>query len=102
LGVIGGYIAAALGLTFYVRRRIGAARWRKLHRLTIVAYALSVIHTIGAGTDGGWVSYVVLAPAGLIAVLFFQRMLAERRKRRAGATQPGTTASSMPASASSS
>jgi sulfoxide reductase heme-binding subunit YedZ len=82
LGVVGGYLAAALGLSFYVRKRIGAARWRKLHRLTIVAYALAVVHTIGAGTDSGWLNYVVLTPAGPIAVLFVQRLIPRRAPAR--------------------
>jgi methionine sulfoxide reductase heme-binding subunit len=81
LGIAGGYLAAITGLTFYARKRIGVARWRKLHRLTIVAYALSVVHTVGAGTDfaaGSWARLAVIAPAGPIAVLFAQRMLAGR------------------------
>ena len=28
LGIVGGYLAAILGLTFYIRRRIGTRRWR--------------------------------------------------------------------------
>lgn len=82
LGITGGYVAALTGLTFYARKRIGVARWRKLHRLTIVAYALSLIHTVGAGTDfaaGSWARLVVIGPAGPIAVLFAQRMLAGRK-----------------------
>jgi sulfoxide reductase heme-binding subunit YedZ len=81
IGIVGGYMAALLGLTFYARRRIGVARWRKLHRLTIVAYALSVVHTIGAGTDfgpGSWPRLAVIAPVGPIAVLWVQRMLGAR------------------------
>ena len=42
LGIIGGYLAAILGLTFYVRRRIGTRRWRNLHRLTPLVYVLGV------------------------------------------------------------
>jgi sulfoxide reductase heme-binding subunit YedZ len=81
LGVVGGYLAALLGLTFYARRRIGAKRWRKLHRLTIVAYALAVAHTLGAGTDfgaGSWPRLAVIAPIGPIAVLWIQRMRGAR------------------------
>ncbi len=51
LGIIGAYLAAALGLSFYVRRRIGAKRWRSLHRATILVYVLAVAHTLGAGSD---------------------------------------------------
>jgi methionine sulfoxide reductase heme-binding subunit len=63
LGIIGGYLAAILGLTFYLRRRIGARRWRNLHRLTPVVYVLGVIHTIGSGSDAGtlWMTLVLLA-----------------------------------------
>ena len=34
LGILAGYLAAALGLTFYARRRIGPRLWRKAHRAT--------------------------------------------------------------------
>ena len=81
IGILGGYLSALVGLTFYARRRIGVQRWRKLHRLTIIGYAMSVVHTIGAGTDfqpGSWPMLVLIAPVGPIAVLFAQRMLASR------------------------
>ena len=53
LGIVSGYGLAALGLTYYLRNRIGAARWRKLHRLTAVFWLLAIAHTIGAGSDAG-------------------------------------------------
>jgi sulfoxide reductase heme-binding subunit YedZ len=108
IGILGGYLAALVGLTFYARKRIGVARWRKLHRLTIVAYALSVAHTIGAGTDfgpGSWPRLAVVAPAGPIAVLWVQRMLASRPAKpapevaaepRVPARQPGRKSVSAP------
>ena len=51
LGIVGGYGLAALGLSYYFRDRIGAARWRTLHRFTAAFWALGVAHSIGAGTD---------------------------------------------------
>ena len=42
LGIIAGYLAALLGLSFYARRRIGAKLWRKLHRATVLVWALGV------------------------------------------------------------
>ena len=51
LGIVAGYLGALLGLTFYIRRRIGPRLWRQAHRLTVVVYALAVAHTLGAGTD---------------------------------------------------
>ena len=52
LGVVGAWLAAILGLSYYVRRWIGTSTWRKLHRWTLLAYLLALAHTIGSGTDG--------------------------------------------------
>ena len=79
LGIIAAWGAAILGLSYYFRRRIGPARWRSLHRLTIVVWALGVIHTLGAGTDGGqrWMVILVAATTAPILFLFVRRMLPE-------------------------
>jgi sulfoxide reductase heme-binding subunit YedZ len=83
LGVVAGYLAALLGLSFYARRRIGARLWRKLHRATVLVWALGVVHALGAGSDAGtpWLRGFVLATGVPIVVLFAIRML--RRPRRA-------------------
>lgn len=75
LGIIGGYVMAILGLSFYIRARIGNARWKKLHRWTITGYVLAVIHTLGAGTDAAsaWFQIPLLASAGLVTVMFVLR-----------------------------
>ena len=53
LGILSGYLVAALGLSFYVRKWkwIGGKRWRQMHRATVLAYLLGVAHAIGAGSD---------------------------------------------------
>jgi sulfoxide reductase heme-binding subunit YedZ len=51
LGVIAMWLAALLGLSAYFRQRIGARRWRSLHRLTLLVYVLALAHALGAGTD---------------------------------------------------
>lgn len=83
LGIIGGYLAALLGLSFYLRGRIGAQRWKKLHRWTIAAYGLSVVHALGAGTDAAsqWFEIPLLASAGLVAVTFLARASSIGRSR---------------------
>ena len=63
-----------LGLTYYFRDRIGAARWRRLHRLTAVFWLLAIVHTIGAGSDAAqlWflaASGALVVPAALLLVL---------------------------------
>jgi methionine sulfoxide reductase heme-binding subunit len=77
LGIIAAYLAAFLGLSFYARRRIGAKRWRNLHRLTVLVYALGVIHTLGAGTDAEapWLRAVLFGTGAPILFLFLLRVL---------------------------
>jgi sulfoxide reductase heme-binding subunit YedZ len=93
IGIIAGYLAALLGPSFYLRRRIGARRWRKLHRATALVWLLSAIHALGAGTDGAtlWLRVLVLAPLAPIVYLLVVRLFgtertparpAERRPRR--------------------
>ncbi len=85
LGIIGGWIAAALGLSYYARKRIGTKLWRKLHRATIAAWALGVAHTIGAGTDANerWLQVTMLTGAVVIVFLFLRRTVPGDPKREA-------------------
>jgi predicted ferric reductase len=66
LGIIGGWLAAIVTLSFYVRRWIGVAVWRWLHRWTLAVYALGIAHTLGSGTDAR--STWLLAILGVTAV----------------------------------
>ena len=77
LGIIGGYLAAILGLTFYLRRSIGTRRWRNLHRLTPLVYVLGVIHALGSGSDAGtiWMTVLLLATGTPILYLGILRAL---------------------------
>lgn len=89
LGIIGGYLAVALGLSFYIRGRVGVNTWKKMHRWTIAAYALSVGHALGAGTDAGsaWFNYPLLASAGIVTLMFLVRMSSVGRARKTAKTQ---------------
>jgi sulfoxide reductase heme-binding subunit YedZ len=77
LGIVAGYLAALLGLSFYLRRRLGARRWRSLHRFTVLVYLLGAIHALGAGTDAEapWMRAVLLATGAPILFLFLLRVL---------------------------
>lgn len=101
LGIIGGYVAALLGLSFYLRGRIGVARWKKLHRWTVAAYALSVVHALGAGTDAAsqWFEVPLLASAGLVAATFAFRVSSVGRSRAAAKKRraPQPAAAPVPA-----
>lgn len=80
LGIIGGWLAALLGLSYYVRRHIGPALWRKAHRATVVVYVLGLIHTIGAGTDAstGWLRWFMALTAIPMAALFARRVMGRK------------------------
>ena len=92
LGIIAGWSAAFLGLSFYARRWIGARRWRTIHRATILVWALAVVHTPGAGTDATqlWMRVILLATGIPIVFLFLRRIMPGEAKpaRRVRAAQP--------------
>jgi methionine sulfoxide reductase heme-binding subunit len=81
LGIVGGYLAAILGLTFYIRRRVGTRRWRNLHRLTPLFYVLGVTHALGSGSDAGttWMTLLLLATGTPILYLGILRALPPAR-----------------------
>jgi sulfoxide reductase heme-binding subunit YedZ len=73
-GIVAFWALLLLGLSYYLRGRIGVQRWRKLHRFTALAWALGVVHSLGEGTDAGqtWflamTAIVVLPALALLAV----------------------------------
>lgn len=84
LGTVAGYLAVALGLSFYARRRIGAKLWRKVHRATVVVYALALVHTLGAGTDASssWLRAFMVATGVPILALFVARVRPAKARLR--------------------
>ena len=105
LGILAGYLALALGPTFYLRRRIGARRWRLVHRATVLVYALGVLHSVGSGTDGAspWFTTIVIATAIPITGLLIIRLrpkrappVPSRRPRPSTPTQTRTPAPGQP------
>jgi sulfoxide reductase heme-binding subunit YedZ len=84
LGIIGGYLAALLGLSYYVRRRIGAKLWRKAHRATVVVWLLGLVHALGAGSDASavWFRWWVIVTTPVIGGLVVYRVLSARAKKQ--------------------
>lgn len=75
-GIIAMYVLAVTAPTFYVRRGIGASRWRVLHRLVIVFYALSIWHALILGMDVAHYSW--LRPLIWLAQIPLLLLLARR------------------------
>jgi sulfoxide reductase heme-binding subunit YedZ len=90
LGILGGYLAALLGLSYYARRRIGARLWRKAHRATVVVYLLGLVHALGSGSDASapWFRWWVLGTAPAIGGLFLFRVLSRGAARAPRTARP--------------
>ncbi len=100
LGILGGYLAALLGLSFYFRKRIGAKLWRKAHRATVAVWLLGIAHAIGAGSDASapWFRWWVVLTTPPIAGLFVYRTLSHgRAKKRPAATPKRQPVRAIPA-----
>lgn len=89
LGVIAGYLAVLLGLSYYARRRIGTRLWRKAHRATVVVWLLGLVHALGAGTDAStaWFRWWAMLTTPVIGGLFAYRLFSGRAKKRARAAR---------------
>jgi methionine sulfoxide reductase heme-binding subunit len=70
VGILAGYGLALLGVSYYFRDRIGAARWRRAHRLTAAFWLLAIVHTIGAGSDAAEPWFLVIGGMAVIPAAF--------------------------------
>lgn len=86
VGIIAGWAMIALGLCYYARGRIGAQRWRTLHRFTAVAWLLGLAHSLGEGTDAGQVWFLAMTAIVTLPALalLVRRMTMRRGKPSAG------------------
>jgi methionine sulfoxide reductase heme-binding subunit len=77
VGIVAGWLAAILGLSFYVRGWIGPKLWRWLHRWTLGVYVLALAHAIGSGPDSrsSWLLAILAATAAPIALVAGYRFL---------------------------
>jgi sulfoxide reductase heme-binding subunit YedZ len=85
IGIIGGWGTIVLGLSYYVREFVGTARWRVLHRFTLLTWVLSVIHTLGEGSDSGEAWFIALVVVTVLptAVLILGRLGSSRQPQSA-------------------
>jgi sulfoxide reductase heme-binding subunit YedZ len=84
MGIVAAYMAALLGLSFYLRKRVGPRLWRKAHRATILVYLLGLGHALTAGSDASTPAFrwFAIATGIPIAGLFLYRIGAARRASR--------------------
>jgi methionine sulfoxide reductase heme-binding subunit len=89
IGIIAGWLAMILGLSFYARKRIGVKTWRFMHRFTIIVYLLALGHVVGAGTDARswWMVAMLTALTTPIVFAFTFRMLPAGPRRPPASTR---------------
>jgi sulfoxide reductase heme-binding subunit YedZ len=94
-GIIAFWSLAALGLGYYQRARIGAQRWRSLHRLTAAAWMLGIVHSLTDGTDSGqawFLVMIVIVVAPPLALLAARHLLPSALARLTGRLAPAGAA----------
>lgn len=99
-GIVSFWALALLGLSYYLRGRIGVQRWRRLHRLAALAWVLGLAHSLGEGTDAGQTWFLAMVaittlPALLaLGAVWTRRWVAsgagERTRPSAGNPRPAT------------
>jgi predicted ferric reductase len=88
--VIAAWLSVALALSFRVRARMGVRNWRRLHMASFLAFVLSVVHGLTAGTDlqGGWAVVFLVATCAPVLTLVATRVSGFQRARPAPVRRP--------------
>jgi sulfoxide reductase heme-binding subunit YedZ len=68
-GIVAGWAMIVLGLSYYARTRIGVERWRRLHRLSALAWLMGIAHTLGQGTDAGQAWFLAATGVAVLPAL---------------------------------
>jgi methionine sulfoxide reductase heme-binding subunit len=90
LGIVAGWALVLLGLSYYARKRLGAKRWRSLHRFTALAWLAGLAHALGEGTDAGqlWFIAMLAIVAAPAVLLLGARLAGYRRAPRPSTPRP--------------
>jgi Ferric reductase like transmembrane component len=77
LGIVAFYIGIAIGISTWLRPHIGYKLWRRLHVLTLLLYALVVVHGIATGSDTrtSWGAAIYALSVLLIGTLLLIRLM---------------------------
>ena len=93
IGIIAGWGLIFLGLSYYARRRIRIARWRVLHRFTLLVWVGGLIHTFTEASDAGklWFVALIVLTAAPGAGLLIARVVRPRLRLSSSRStaQPG-------------
>jgi predicted ferric reductase len=85
-GQIGFYLLAIVGLSFYVRKRLGNRSWRLIHYFSFFMFALALLHGIFAGTDSTVVAIQIfywITGASLLFLLVYRILVTKFAAKKA-------------------
>lgn len=87
LGQLALYGLAVVGLSFYVKDRLGRKAWRAIHFVSFAVFALALLHGIWSGSDSAvpWVSGFYWLSGGSILFLTIYRILAAQFSKQRSA-----------------
>jgi methionine sulfoxide reductase heme-binding subunit len=94
-GIVSFWALALLGVSYYFRGRIGVQRWRRLHRLTALAWALGLAHSLGEGTDAGQTWFLAMVAITTLPALIALGAMWARRWIAAEARESSSPAAAV-------
>lgn len=73
-------LLAAVALSNLLRKRLGHARWRRIHYLTFAVWAAATAHGMAAGTDAsaGWLRLLYVVSVGSVTTAVVWRLGSRR------------------------
>ncbi len=87
-GIVAFWALALLGLSYYLRARIGVNRWKRLHRFTALAWALGIVHSLGEGSDAGTTWFLAMTAIVVVPALVLLAVRWLGAARAGGTTEP--------------
>jgi predicted ferric reductase len=89
-GIVGLYLGIAIGISTWLRPRLGYALWRKLHYLTLILFAAVTVHGIATGSDTStwWGAGIYLTSVLVVGFLLVLRIVGPLRAKSGGRSHP--------------
>jgi len=83
VGVLAGWLFVVVTASFWLRKRIGARMWRRLHWFTFALFGLATVHGLTAGTDATqpWARFLYLSALGSVVAATAWRALVPPTRR---------------------
>jgi predicted ferric reductase len=76
LGIVGLYLLVSIGISTWLRPRLGYTLWRRLHFLTLVLFAAVTVHGLATGSDSStwWATAMYLSSSLAVAALLVLKL----------------------------